>query len=445
VRRVLIANRGEVAVRVIRACRELEIESVAVYSQADESALHVRRADYSVNIGKAAARFSYLNPDVLIEAAHRSGADAVHPGYGFLSENAEFARRCHDAELIWVGPPAEAIEQMGDKAAARKLAAQAEVPIVPGTEGTVAPEHALAAAERIGYPVMLKAAAGGGGKGIRVARDGDELQDCVTVAAREARAAFGDPALYLEKLLVTPRHVEIQVLADTHGNVIHLYERECSLQRRRQKLLEESPSPALDPRTRERMATAAVRLAKAARYTNAGTVEFLLDPSGAFYFIEMNTRIQVEHPVTEMVTGVDLVKEQLRIAAGERLAIAQEEISLHGAAIEFRITAEDPDSDFHPSPGRISRLDIPGGPGVRLDTALYAGYTVPPFYDSLIAKLIVWGLDRQEAISRARRALEEFTIDGIDTTIPFHLHILEHPGFRRGEYHTEYLTDLALA
>jgi len=444
VRRVLIANRGEVAVRVIRACRELEIESVAVYSQADESALHVRQADHSINIGKAAARFSYLNPAVLIEAAQRSGADAVHPGYGFLSENAEFARRCHDAELIWVGPPAEAIELMGDKAAARKVAAQADVPIVPGTEGAVAPEQAFAAAERIGYPVMLKAAAGGGGKGIRVARDGDELKDCVTVAAREARAAFGDSALYLEKLLVTPRHVEIQVLADTHGNVIHLYERECSLQRRRQKLLEESPSPALDPGTRESMAAAAVRLAGAAGYTNAGTVEFLLDGTGAFHFIEMNTRIQVEHPVTEMVTGVDLVKEQLRIAAGERLAFGQEGISLHGAAIEFRITAEDPDADFHPSPGQITGLEIPGGPGVRLDTALYAGYTVPPFYDSLIAKLIVWGRDRQEAIARGRRALEEFAIDGIDTTIPFHLQILEHPGFRRGEYHTEYLTDLAL-
>jgi acetyl-CoA carboxylase biotin carboxylase subunit len=445
VRRVLIANRGEVALRVIRACRELEIESVAVYSQADESALHVRKADHSINIGKAAARFSYLNPDVLIDAARKSGADAVHPGYGFLSENPEFARGCHEAGLIWVGPPSEAIGLMGDKAAARKVAAQADVPIVPGTGGTVAPEQAIAAAREIGYPVMLKAAAGGGGKGIRVARDGDELQDCVTVAAREARAAFGDPALYLEKLLVSPRHVEIQVLADTHGNTIHLYERECSLQRRRQKLLEESPSPAVDSGTREKMAADAVRLARAAGYTNAGTVEFLLDRTGAFYFIEMNTRIQVEHPVTEMVTGVDLVKEQLRIAAGERLTITQEEISLHGAAIEFRITAEDPDSDFHPSPGQVTGLEIPGGPGVRLDTALYAGYTVPPFYDSLIAKLIVWGRDRQEAISRARRALEEFTIDGIDTTIPFHLHILEHPGFRRGEYHTEYLSDLDLA
>jgi len=445
VRRVLIANRGEIALRVIRACRELEIESVAVYSQADESALHVRKADHSINIGKAAARFSYLNPDVLLDAAQKTGADAVHPGYGFLSENAEFARRCQGAGLIWVGPPPEAIEQMGDKAAARKLAAQADVPIVPGTKGTIAPEQALAKAEDIGYPVMLKAAAGGGGKGIRIARNPDELQDCVAIAAREARAAFGDPALYLEKLLVSPRHVEIQVLADTHDNVIHLYERECSLQRRRQKLLEESPAPALDAGNRERMAAAAVRLARAAGYTNAGTVEFLLDGNGGFYFIEMNTRIQVEHPVTEMVTGVDLVKEQLRIAAGERLAIAQEEVPLHGAAIEFRITAEDPDSDFHPSPGQITCLEIPGGPGVRLDTALYAGYNVPPFYDSLIAKLIVWGLDRREAIARGRRALEEFAIEGIHTTIPFHLHILENPGFRQGEYHTEYLSDLALA
>jgi acetyl-CoA carboxylase, biotin carboxylase subunit len=445
VRRVLIANRGEVALRVIRACRELEIESVAVYSHADESALHVRKADRSINIGKAAARFSYLNPEVLIDAAQSSGADAIHPGYGFLSENAEFARRCHNAELIWVGPTADAIEQMGDKAAARQVAAHAHVPIVPGTEGTVSPERVLATAEEIGYPVMLKAAAGGGGRGIRIARDRDELRDGVSAAAREAEAAFGDPALYLEKLLVSPRHVEIQVLADTHGNVIHLYERECSLQRRRQKLLEESPAPALEASTRERMAAAALRLARAAGYTNAGTVEFLLDQAGAFYFIEMNTRIQVEHPVTEMVTGVDLVKEQLRIAAGDRLTLAQEEISLHGAAIEFRITAEDPDADFHPSPGQITGLELPGGPGVRLDTALYAGYTVPPFYDSLIAKLIVWGLDRQEAIARARRALEEFTIDGIDTTIPFHLHVLDDAGFSRGEYHTEYLSELALA
>ena len=348
---------------MIRACRELEIESVAVYSQADESALHVRKADHAIDIGKAAARFSYLNPDVLIEAAQTSGADAIHPGYGFLSENADFAQRCHDAGLIWVGPPAEAIERMGDKAAARTVAAEAGVPIVPGTDGTVAPDQAVTAAEEIGYPVMLKAAAGGGGKGIRIARDKDELQDCVTVAAREARATFGDPALYLEKLLVSPRHVEIQVLADTHGNVIHLYERECSLQRRRQKLLEESPSPALDADTRERMAAGAARLATATGYTNAGTVEFLLDASGAFYFIEMNTRIQVEHPVTEMVTGIDLVKAQLRIAAGEPLAIAQEEISLHGAAIEFRINAEDPDSDFHPSPGQITRPRDPRRPG----------------------------------------------------------------------------------
>jgi acetyl-CoA carboxylase, biotin carboxylase subunit len=447
VRRVMIANRGEIALRVMRACRELGLESIAVYSEADASALHVRKADHAVNIGKAAARFSYLNPDVLIDAARQSGADAVHPGYGFLSENADFARACQQAGLVWVGPPAEAIEQMGDKAAARKLADRANVPIVPGTDGTIAPTQAVATAEEIGYPVMLKATAGGGGKGIRIARDADELQDGVAVAAREARAAFGDPSLYLEKLLVSPRHVEIQVLADTHGNVVHLYERECSLQRRRQKLLEESPSPALDQHTREDMAAAAVRLAKAAGYTNAGTVEFLLEGSGSgeFYFIEMNTRIQVEHPVTEMVTGIDLVKEQLRIAAGERLAIAQDEIQPHGAAIEFRITAENADQDFHPSPGQITCLEIPGGPGVRLDTALYAGYTVPPFYDSLIAKLIVWGIDREEAIARGRRALEELVIEGIDTTIPFHLHLLEHPGFRRGEYHTEYLSDLALA
>jgi acetyl-CoA carboxylase biotin carboxylase subunit len=445
VRRVLIANRGEIALRVIRACRELGLETVAVYSTADESALHVRKADTSVCIGKPAARQSYLNSDALVGAARESGADAVHPGYGFLAENARFARSCQEAGLTWVGPPPEAIEQMGDKAAARNLATSAGVPVVPGTEGTVGPDDALAAAERVGYPVMIKAAGGGGGTGIRLAGDGDELRQRVNEAAREAQAAFGNPELYLEKLITPARHVEVQVLADTHGEVIHLYERECSLQRRRQKLLEESPCPVLDEKTRAEMAASAVRLATAAGYTNAGTVEFLLDPDGSFYFIEMNTRIQVEHPVTEMITGFDLVKEQLRVADGEPLAIAQDEVEQRGAAIEFRITAENPDADFRPSPGEVSGLELPGGPGVRVDTALYDGYKVPPFYDSLVAKLIVWGQDRGEAMARGRRALDEFTVGGIETTIPFHLRMLDDDGFRRGEYHTDYLAQGALA
>jgi acetyl-CoA carboxylase, biotin carboxylase subunit len=443
--KVLIANRGEVALRIVRACRELDLGSVAVYSSADETALHVRKADEAVCIGKPAARHSYLNVDALIDAARQTGADAVHPGYGFLAENAGFARLCEAAGLVWVGPAAEAIDKLGDKAVARELARAAGVPVVPGTAGTVGPEEAISVAEAIGYPVMVKAAGGGGGKGIRIASDADELREGVTAAAREAQAAFGNPTLYVEKLIGRPRHVEVQVLGDAQGNVVHLYERECSVQRRRQKLLEESPSPALDPSTRQEMAAAAVRLAKSVGYTSAGTVEFILDADGAFYFIEMNTRIQVEHPVTEMTTGVDLVKEQLRIAAGEPLPVPQADIAQHGAAIEFRINAEDPEADFHPFPGEIVGLELPGGPGVRVDTAIYDGYRIPPFYDSLVAKLIVWGWDREEAIARGRRTLQEFAVGGIKTTIPFHLRMLDDPGFRRGAYHTEYLAEQALA
>ncbi len=442
-RRVLIANRGEIALRVIRACSELELETVAVYSEADESALHVRKADRAICLGKAAARHSYLNHDAVIEAARESEADAVHPGYGFLSENAQFARRCQDAGLTWVGPPPEAIEHMGDKAAARKLAEGADVPVVPGSQGTVSADEAPRVAEETGYPLMIKAAGGGGGRGIRVVDGPQELEGATADAAREAEAAFGNGALYLEKLVENPRHVEVQVLADQHGKAIHLFERECSLQRRRQKLLEESPSPGLEPATRDAMTAAAVRLSEAAGYTNAGTVEFLLGDDGDFYFIEMNTRIQVEHPVTEMITGVDLVKEQLRIAAGEPLQIEQDELHQDGAAIEFRVTAEDPDADFQPSPGKIEALELPSGPGVRVDTAIYDGYSIPPFYDSLVAKLIVWGRDRSEAIVRGRRALSEFTIEGIKTTIPFHVRMLGDEGFRSGSYHTEYLSRLS--
>jgi acetyl-CoA carboxylase biotin carboxylase subunit len=439
VQKVLVANRGEIAVRVIGACRELELESVAVFSTADEHSLHVRLADEAVCIGPPHARESYLNAAAIVEAARKSGADAVHPGYGFLAENAPFAAACRDQGLVWVGPSPEAIEAMGDKARARQLAAAAGAPTIPGSEGTASLEVAREVAGTIGYPVLIKAAAGGGGRGIRAAHDEAELAELVTQAATEAEAAFGDSSLYLEKLLVDARHVEVQVLGDAHGNLIHLFERECSLQRRRQKLLEESPSTALDQETRTAMTEAALRIARAAAYENAGTIEFLLDRDGAFYFIEMNTRIQVEHPVTEMVTGVDLVKEQLRVAAGEPLSVAQEEVALVGAAIEVRVNAEDPERAFLPSPGEITGLALPGGPGVRVDTAAFAGYHVPPFYDSLVAKLICWGRDRDEAIARTRRALEEFFVEGISTTIPFHLDLLADPSVQAGEYHVEFL------
>jgi acetyl-CoA carboxylase biotin carboxylase subunit len=439
VQKVLVANRGEIAVRVIRACVELDLASVAVFSTADEHALHVRLADEAVCVGPPHARESYLNQQAIIAAAQTTGADAVHPGYGFLAENAAFAAACRDEGLVWVGPSPEAIEAMGDKARARQIAAGADAPTIPGSDGTASLEEALEVAGTIGYPVLIKAAAGGGGRGIRAARDEIELAELVGQAAMEAEAAFGDSSVYLEKLLVDARHVEVQVLGDSHGNVIHLFERECSLQRRRQKLLEESPAPALDPETRAAMTEAALRIAEAANYENAGTIEFLLDRDGAFYFIEMNTRIQVEHPVTELVTGVDLVKEQLRIAAGEPLSIAQEEVELDGAAIEVRINAEDPARAFLPSPGEITALALPGGPGVRIDTAAFAGYHVPPFYDSLVAKLICWGRDRDEAIARTRRALGELVVEGISTTVPFHIELLDDPAVRAGDYHVEFL------
>ena len=436
-RKVLIANRGEIAVRIVRACRELGLVSVAVFSTADERALHVRLADEAVCIGPPHARESYLNAGALIAAAKNTGADAVHPGYGFLAENARFAAACEEAGLAFVGPPARVIEQMGDKVAARKLAADAGVPTVPGTTGTTTLGEALETAEALGYPVLVKAAAGGGGRGIRAARDPDELRSVVAGAAREAEAAFGDESLYLEKLLEGARHVEVQVLGDLHGTVVHVYERECSLQRRRQKLLEESPAPGLDGESRDAVASAAAALARAVGYTSAGTVEFLFDRDGSFYFIEMNTRIQVEHPVTEMTCGVDLVKEQLRIAAGEPLSVTQEEIQPRGWAIELRINAEDPDRAFMPSPGVVEAIELPGGPGVRVDTAVYPGYTVPPYYDSLIAKLIVWGRDRDEALARARRALGELRLEGITTTVPFHLRLLADERVVAGDYDIE--------
>jgi acetyl-CoA carboxylase biotin carboxylase subunit len=441
-KKVLVANRSEIALRIIRACQELEIPTVAVYSDADSEALHVRHADEAVHIGPASAAKSYLNFEAIFDAAKETGADAIHPGYGFLAENAKFAAACRSEGLVFIGPTPEAMEKIGDKAFARKLAIQSGVPVVPGTEGTVTAEEAFDTAEEVGYPVMIKAAAGGGGQGIRVVHDAEELNESVRAAMRDARAAFGEDEIYLEKFLVGPRHVEVQVVGDHDGNVIHLYERECSMQRRRQKVLEEAPSPALSPETRKKMTEAAVSLAQAAEYANAGTVEFLVDQDQNFYFIEMNTRIQVEHPVTEMLTGVDLVKEQIRVASGESLSIRQENVLLVGHAIEFRINAEDPQKGFMPSPGEISFLDVPGGPGVRVDSAIYQSYKVPPFYDSLIGKLIVWALSREEAISRARRALREYRLEGIKTTIPLHMRLLEEDAFRSGEYHTGYLEEL---
>ena len=439
--KVLVANRGEIALRVVRACQELGVAAVAVYSDADESALHVRHADEAVRIGPPPAGKSYLDVEALIEAAKETGAEAVHPGYGFLAENAAFAAACREAGLAFIGPSAEAIEKMGNKSAARRLAREAEVPVVPGSDDVSSADEAAETAEGIGYPIMVKAAAGGGGRGIRVAEEEEGLRKAVQVAKREAEAAFGDGTLYLEKLLVAPRHVEVQIIGDHEGNVIHLYERECSMQRRRQKVLEEAPSPGISPEVREKMTEAAVRLAREAGYANAGTVEFLVE-GDEFYFIEMNTRIQVEHPVTEMLTGVDLVKEQIRVASGEPLSLEQADVPMVGHAMEFRINAEDPDQDFMPSPGEISSLEVPGGPGVRVDSAIYQGYQIPPFYDSMVGKLVVWALTRDEAISRARRALREYRLEGIKTTIPLHLRLLEDDAFRSGEYNTDYLEEL---
>jgi acetyl-CoA carboxylase biotin carboxylase subunit len=432
--KVLVANRGEIAIRVMRACRELELKTVAVYSSADEHALHVRQADDAVCIGPPRAVDSYLNVDAVVTAALSSGADAVHPGYGFLAENAQFAHACREAGLVFVGPSADAIEAMGDKARARELAAAAGAPTIPGSAGAMTVEDALERAAEIGYPVLIKAAAGGGGRGIRIAADAAELTLVFQQAALEAAAAFGDGSLYVEKLLDPARHVEVQVLGDGRGELVHVFERECSLQRRRQKLIEESPSPALDGGTRAAMTAAALRIAAAVDYESAGTVEFLVDGDGAFYFIEMNTRIQVEHPVTEMVTGVDLVREQLRVARGDGLSFRQEDVALRGAAIEVRINAEDPAQAFMPSPGEITAFEPPVGDGVRVDTAAYAGYRVPPFYDSLIAKLIVWGEDRAEALAATADALRSFRADGIATTIPFALELLADPQVRAGEY-----------
>ena len=430
---VLVANRGEIALRIVRACRDLGLRSVAVYSDADAGAAHVRHADAAVHIGKSSASKSYLNVDALLAAASEAGVDAVHPGYGFLSENAGFARAVADAGLVWVGPPAEVIERMGDKAAARATAEAAGVPVVPGSGVVASVDDAVAAADQVGYPVLVKASAGGGGRGIRPASDESELRRVVDEARREASSAFGSDAVYVERALQHPKHVEVQLLADTHGAVVHVGERDCSLQRRRQKLVEEAPAPGLDPALRERMCTAAVSLAQEVGYVGAGTVEFLVEDA-EFFFIEMNTRIQVEHPVSELVTGVDLVAEQLRVAGGEALSVAQDDVVVRGAAVEFRVNAEDPDDDFLPSPGEITALELPGGPGVRVDTALAVGDVIPPFYDSMVAKLAVWGPDRATALARARRALAEYRVEGVPTTIGLHRRLVDEPALVAGDH-----------
>ena len=441
--KVLIANRGEIAVRVIRACREFGIKTVAVFSEVDRESLHVLLADEAVPIGPAPATESYLVIDRLIAAARRTGADAVHPGYGFLAENAAFAEACQDAGLIFIGPPPAAIRAMGDKMAARRVAIKMGVPVVPGTEQPVSDEaEAARVAGQVGYPVMLKAAMGGGGKGMRLVRAPGELASALRAARSEAGAAFGDTAVYIERFVEEPRHIEIQVLADAHGGVVYLGERECSIQRRHQKLVEESPSPLVTPEMRRRMGEAACRVAAAVGYVNAGTVEFLVDRERNFYFLEMNARLQVEHPVTELTTGRDLVKDQLRIAAGEKLGFGQDDVTVSGSAIECRINAEDPFASFMPSPGRLSGLRSPGGPWVRVDTGVYAGYTIPRFYDTLMAKLIVWGPDRDAAIARMARALAEYKVVGVQTTIPILRRIIAHPDFTAGRLSTGFMERL---
>mgnify|MGYP000920190083 FL=1 len=438
--KILIANRGEIALRVIRACRELGIRTVAVYSKADADSLPVRMADEAVCIGPAPSSQSYLLIDRILSVAAICDVDAIHPGYGFLSENAYFAEACRKHGITFIGPTPEAMRALGDKAVARDTMKKAGVPTTPGTDGVLLSEQdALKMAHQLKYPVIIKAVAGGGGRGMRIARNDASLVQGYHAARSEAESAFANGALYMEKYLENPRHIEIQIIADTHGNVIHLGERDCSVQRRNQKLIEEAPSPALSARLRERIGAAAVKAAKAAGYTSAGTIEFLYTEDGNFYFMEMNTRIQVEHPVTEFITRIDLIKEQIRIAAGERLSFRQKDVQFSGHAIECRINAEDPAKNFTPSPGRIELFIPSGGPNVRVDSHAYSGYKIPSYYDSMIGKLIVWGRTREEALSTMRRALEEMTIDGVKTTIPFQKQILAHKSFNEGKYDTGFV------
>jgi acetyl-CoA carboxylase, biotin carboxylase subunit len=434
IKKVLIANRGEIAVRIIRACREMGIETVAVYSEADKEALHTLLADQSICIGPAPSSESYLSMESIISATIVSGADAIHPGFGFLSENSKFVELCEKCNITFIGPSAEVIHNMGDKSRARNTMIAADVPVIPGSKEAIFDvETGAKIAEEIGYPVMIKAALGGGGKGMRMARSREEFAEQFQVAQTEAQISFGDGTMYMERFIESPRHIEFQIMADSHGNVIHLGERDCSVQRNHQKMIEESPSIALSQELRATMGEAAVRAAKAANYENAGTIEFLLEKSGNFYFMEMNTRIQVEHPVTEWVTGIDLIKEQIRIASGNPLSYKQEEVVLRGHAIECRINAENPSKGFRPSPGTIQDMYMPGGKGVRIDSAIYSGYTIPPYYDSMIAKLIVYAKNRDEAIAKMRSALGEIIIEGIDTNVDYQYEILGNPKFQEGD------------
>ena len=439
-RKILIANRGEIAVRIIRACRELGVRSVAVYSTADKNSLHAQIADEAVCIGPPATKDSYLNMNAIIQAAVNTGAQAIHPGFGFLSENAEFARLCEKNNIVFIGPSYKSIEMLGDKAAAKETMAAAGVPVIPGSKGAVSSlDDARAVAEKAGYPVLVKASAGGGGRGIRRVEAPEELENQITAAQQEAKNFFGDASVYIEKFLINPHHVEIQIIADTHGNYIYLGERDCSMQRRNQKVLEECPSPIVNEELRRRMGEAAVTAARQCGYYNAGTIEFLVDEEKNFYFMEMNTRIQVEHPITEEVTGFDLVKAQIRVAAGEELGVAQEDIHLNGHAIECRINAENPELDFRPSPGTIKSLYVPGGPGIRIDSAVYQGYTITPFYDSMISKLIAHGANRDEAIMKMKWALSEFIVEGVETNIDFQLELIKRPEFKNGCYDNGFL------
>ncbi|MGG4033664.1 acetyl-CoA carboxylase biotin carboxylase subunit [Paenibacillus cisolokensis] len=440
--KILIANRGEIAVRIIRACREMGIATVAVYSEADRESLHVRLADEAYCIGPTASKDSYLNLTNIMSVATLTGCDAIHPGYGFLAENADFAEICESCNIAFIGPSPEAISKMGDKSVAKQTMKEADVPVIPGSDGLVEDvDEAVRIAREIGYPVIIKATAGGGGKGIRIVENEEELIQQMTAARQEAEKAFGNAGIYLEKYLTGMKHVEVQIMADKHGNVVHLFERDCSIQRRRQKLVEEAPCPVMTDGLRERMGQAAVRAARAVNYSGAGTLEFLLGPDGNFYFMEMNTRIQVEHPVTEMITNVDLIREMIAVAEGRPLSFRQEDIAINGWSIECRINAEDPDRNFMPSAGQIQFYLPPGGPGVRVDSGAYPGYVISPHYDSMIAKLIVWGPTREEAIARMKRALGEFAVDGIRTTIPFHMKLMNHPKFREGRFDIKFLEE----
>ncbi len=441
--KVLIANRGEIAVRIIRACREMNIRTVAIYSEADKDSLHTKLADEAVCVGPANSAKSYLNIKNILEAASLSGADSIHPGFGFLSENSDFAKMCEESNLKFIGPSYKVIDLMGNKSNSKELMKSAGVPVIPGSEGSIKNvEDAKEIAKKIGFPIMLKASAGGGGKGIRLVEEMKDLESAYNIVKQEAKVSFNDDEIYMEKFIVNPRHVEIQILADEHGNVVHLGERDCSVQRRNQKVLEESPSTVLDDNLRKKMGEAAIKAVKASKYYNAGTIEFLVDKDKNFYFMEMNTRIQVEHPVTEWVTGIDIVKEQIRIASGEKLRFKQEDINFRGHSIECRVNAENPDKNFMPCPGEIKGLNLPGGNGVRVDTSVYSGYKIPPTYDSMIAKIIVHAENRYDAISKMKRALEECIIDGIDTNIDFLYRILEDEDFIAGNFDTSFISKM---